>query len=110
MTGILMRMIKSALLERMNKYVNDPNDPADIDRDGEITNNDIQLLQEIMDNLNENQPPVAICQNFTVSANSSCQASASVNNGSYDPDGDPITLTKIPAGPYGLGAPVSLLP
>lgn len=50
-----------------------------------------------------NQPPIALCQDRTVSANDSCQASASVNNGSYDSDGDPITLTQSPPGPYGLG-------
>lgn len=50
-----------------------------------------------------NRPPVAQCRNVTISANGSCQASTSVNNGSYDPDGDPITLMQIPAGPYGLG-------
>jgi len=50
-----------------------------------------------------NQPPVAMCQAVTVSADASCQAAADVNNGSYDPDGDPITLSYDPAGPYGLG-------
>ncbi|MBI2986410.1 MAG: HYR domain-containing protein [Deltaproteobacteria bacterium] len=50
-----------------------------------------------------NQPPVAQCQNVTVAAGDSCNATASVNNGSYDPDGDAITLSQTPAGPYGLG-------
>jgi len=50
-----------------------------------------------------NQPPTAICQNVTVSAGSSCTALASIDNGSFDPDGDPITLTQSPAGPYPLG-------
>jgi hypothetical protein len=50
-----------------------------------------------------NQPPVAVCQDVTVAAGSSCTASASIDNGSYDPDGDPITLTQSPAEPYGLG-------
>lgn len=51
-----------------------------------------------------NHPPVAQCQNVTVpTAPGVCTASASVNNGSFDPDGDPITLTQSPAGPYSLG-------
>ena len=50
-----------------------------------------------------NQPPVALCQNVTVAAGSSCTASVSINNGSYDPDGDSITLTQSPAGPYPKG-------
>ena len=54
--------------------------------------------------LENNQPPVALCQDRNVSANGSCQANASVNNGAYDPDGDPITLTQEPSGPYGLGS------
>ncbi len=29
---------------------------------------------------------------------------ASIDNGSYDPDGDPITIVQIPAGPYSLGS------
>jgi hypothetical protein len=51
-----------------------------------------------------NQPPVALCQDVTVAADSSCTASASIDNGSYDPDGDTITLSQSPSGPYSLGA------
>jgi len=51
----------------------------------------------------ENQPPVAVCQDVTVSAGPGCTADASIDDGSYDPDGDPITLTQDPPGPYGLG-------
>ena len=50
-----------------------------------------------------NQPPVAVCQDVTVSAGPDCTADASVDDGSYDPDGDPITVTQDPPGPYGLG-------
>ena len=50
-----------------------------------------------------NQPPTAICHDVTVAAGSSCTASASINNGSYDPDGDSITLAQSPAGPYQKG-------
>jgi hypothetical protein len=50
-----------------------------------------------------NRAPAALCQNKTVSANTSCEASASVDNGSYDPDGDPVTVTQSPPGPYSLG-------
>jgi hypothetical protein len=49
--------------------------------------------------------PVAQCKNVTVPTDPGlCSAPASVNNGSYDPDGDPITLTQAPPSPYGLGA------
>jgi|GEM_PF-905663 len=51
----------------------------------------------------KNRPPVAVCQSVTVSAGANCTANASINNGSSDPDGDPITLTQSPAGPYPLG-------
>src|ERR1035437_1647308 len=50
-----------------------------------------------------NNPPVARCQNVTVSAGANCTAPASIDNSSSDPDGDPITLTQTPAGPYSLG-------
>jgi len=50
-----------------------------------------------------NNAPIASCQNVTVSADGSCLAMASINNGSSDPDNDPITITQSPAGPYPLG-------
>jgi uncharacterized repeat protein (TIGR03803 family) len=50
-----------------------------------------------------NRVPVAKCTNVIVSAGSDCSAYASVDNGSFDPDGDPITLTQSPPGPYPLG-------
>ena len=48
-------------------------------------------------------PPVALCRDVTVSADASCTADASIDDGSYDPDGDPITLTQTPPGPYPVG-------
>jgi len=56
-----------------------------------------------------NQVPVAKCKNVTVSAGSDCTANASVNDGSFDPDGDPITITQSPAGPYPKGTTNVLL-
>ena len=50
-----------------------------------------------------NKPPVAQCKDVPVSAGSDCKAMADINNGSYDPDGDLITLLQSPAGPYNLG-------
>ena len=50
-----------------------------------------------------NRIPVAVCANAVVSAGTNCQADASVNNGSFDPDGDPITISQVPPGPYPLG-------
>jgi hypothetical protein len=51
-----------------------------------------------------NRPPVALCTNVTVLADAGCAVDASINNGSFDPDGDPWTITQTPAGPYPLGA------
>jgi len=53
-----------------------------------------------------NNPPIALCRNIIVTADASCVANASVDNGSYDPDGDTITLTQNPSGPYPLGITV----
>jgi len=52
-----------------------------------------------------NNPPVAVCTNVTVSADSNCVANASIDNGSYDPDaGDSITNSvQTPVEPYSLG-------
>jgi hypothetical protein len=49
----------------------------------------------------KNQAPMARCQNVTVAA--CLAANASIDNGSFDPDGDPVTLTQIPPGPYSVG-------
>jgi len=55
-------------------------------------------------------PPVANCQNTTVPAGAGCEAPASMDNGSFDPDGGPITKTQMPPGPYPLGTtPVALM-
>ncbi len=53
---------------------------------------------------NPNQVPVASCQDIEVEADMNCTANASIDNGSYDPNGDPIILTQNPPGPYPLGA------
>ncbi len=57
-----------------------------------------------------NQPPVAICRDVTVNAGPACTAAADVDSASYDPDGDPLTKTYTPAGPYPKGVtPVKLV-
>ena len=53
-----------------------------------------------------NLPPVAVCQDVSISADVNCEATVTqdlVDNGSFDPDGDPITLSLDPPGPYQLG-------
>ncbi len=52
------------------------------------------------------QPPVAICQDVTATADLNCMADVlpvEVDNGSFDPDGDPLIRTLTPPGPYPLG-------
>ncbi len=60
-----------------------------------------------------NRPPVALCQDITVCTDpGTCEATveaADVDAGSYDPDGDPITMTIAPPGPYPLGQTVVVL-
>jgi hypothetical protein len=52
----------------------------------------------------ENHPPVAQCADQSVDADGqSCTAEADVDAGSYDPDGDAITLIQDPPGPYAPG-------
>jgi uncharacterized protein (TIGR03382 family) len=50
-----------------------------------------------------NRPPVALCRDVTVAATSTCGVPADVNNGSSDPDGDPVSCLQNPPGPYGIG-------
>jgi hypothetical protein len=52
-----------------------------------------------------NQPPEALCSDATVCAPAGqCVAEASIDAGSFDPDGDAISLSQSPAGPYALGS------
>lgn len=50
-------------------------------------------------------PPTALCKNVIVPTdpNLCSAANASINNGSFDPDGEAITLTQSPDAPYTLG-------
>jgi len=51
-----------------------------------------------------NQPPVALCQDVEVSAApGQCGATASIDNGSYDPEGAELLLSQDPSGPYPVG-------
>lgn len=57
-----------------------------------------------------NTPPLAVCTNpsLTTSA-SACNAPASVDGGSSDPNGDTLTFEQVPPGPYAPGTtPVTL--
>ncbi len=95
---------------------NNPLDPNEVSFSTTVSLNDGQntIVVEVPDNCDttsetrtvtkaSNSSPVAVCRNVKVSADAGCTADADINNGSYDPDGDPITTTQSPVGPYGLG-------
>ncbi|HEY7547312.1 MAG TPA: HYR domain-containing protein, partial [Blastocatellia bacterium] len=50
-----------------------------------------------------NSRPVAKVKNVSVAAGPTCTANASIDDGSFDPDGHAITLTQSPPGPYPKG-------
>ena len=53
-----------------------------------------------------NSAPEAICQDIIVSADANCEAivtAIEVDNGSIDPNGDVLTYTLSPEGPYSVG-------
>lgn len=53
-----------------------------------------------------NVAPVAVCKSLIVSANDNCQGLSSAEDfdgGSSDADGDNMTFTVAPAGPYAIG-------
>jgi hypothetical protein len=56
-----------------------------------------------------NLPPVALCQDVTVPVGPGCVANASIDAGSFDPEGGPLTITQSPAGPYPIGTTNVLL-
>lgn len=60
----------------------------------------------VLEKIVPNKPPVAICQDVTVTADENCEGHATVEDfdgGSYDPDDDQITIEISPAGPYSFG-------
>lgn len=56
-----------------------------------------------------NRAPVALCRDTNVTAGAACGAPASVDAGSFDPDGDVFTVTQSPPGPYPVGTTVVTL-
>ena len=59
-------------------------------------------LYDLEATVSAGQAPVAICKNVKA-----CQGVFDLNRfnaGSYDPDGDPVTFTVIPSGPFSPGA------
>jgi len=51
-----------------------------------------------------NQAPVALCHDVAASAGpGQCGADASIDDGSYDPEGQPLLLSQDPSGPYPTG-------
>ena len=60
----------------------------------------------IGDACDTNRPPVARCRNIAVAAGPDCTAAVlpkDVDDGSFDPDQDSITLSLDPKGPFSLG-------
>jgi hypothetical protein len=58
-----------------------------------------------------NQEPVAVCQDLTLEADEMCLALGSIDGGSYDPDGeaDVVSVSIDPAAPYALGETLATL-
>lgn len=67
------------------------------------------MIRYFCNHVDQNQPPVAACTDVTVTADQTCSATVSIDAGSSDPDGDPITLVQTPAGPYPVGSTVVTL-
>ncbi len=75
--------------------------------DGSGNTSTCTSLVTITDSLSVcNDPPVAICTDFLVSAGENCDAmvqASDVDGGSYDPDGDEMTFVLDNYGPFGVG-------
>jgi len=56
-----------------------------------------------------NRAPIAKCKAVVTSAGATCSASASIDDGSYDPDSSTINVSQAPPGPYPLGDTLVLL-
>ncbi len=60
-------------------------------------------LYDLTINTTPCQPPIAICKEQVINVDKQCLGHASVNAGSYDPDGEPWTITETPEGLFPLG-------
>jgi hypothetical protein len=58
---------------------------------------------------NPNRVPVAKARDVVVFSDATCGTGASVDDGSSDADGDALTITQTPAGPYAIGTTSVLL-
>ena len=99
----------SLCIEAGNKHA--PGLPA-LDFDGNPRINDgngdgvAEVDMGVYEIYEQNQPPVAACQDIVVVAGEDCTAhitASDLDEGSYDPDDDPITFTYNPDGPYPIG-------
>jgi hypothetical protein len=83
------------------------NPAADFDVDGCVTSIDKEIWLDLFVGSSGNHAPRAIVKNIDVAADSSsCTASISpgdVNDGSFDPDGDNISLALDSTGPFSIG-------
>ncbi|KFE62016.1 hypothetical protein DB31_4459 [Hyalangium minutum] len=70
---------------------------------GDIINGNCSAFCKVVDVPNTNPPPVALCRNVTETVTNQCGMNADINNGSYDPGGEPVTCTQTAAGPYNIG-------
>ncbi len=82
---------------------------------GATTSSDLPTqdpLQEALDGIGDafivkyepdNHTPIARCRDILVPADTDCLVAGSIDDGSYDPDGDPLTVSQLPAGPYPAG-------
>src|SRR5437868_4002693 len=88
------------------------NSAADFDGDGCITSLDEDTFLDLFSGPEGNRRQRAEGKNITVFADSSCTATISpndVNDGSFDPDGDNISLALDSTGPFALGEHVITL-
>ena len=69
----------------------------------------MNILGCIVNCKSPNHVPVAKAKDVTVAAGPDCTANASVDDGSFDADGDPLVITQSPTGPYPLGTTSVLL-
>lgn len=105
--GVLPTFANAACNDFGRHCVNEPSQ-SDFDFAYDTFNHDLSELGHFVTvrvtSLGQtNQPPVAVVNDVTVDANSVCNADANIDAGSFDPDGNPVTITQSPLGPYSVG-------
>jgi hypothetical protein len=105
----LSRSFSFNLLGGAEKFVINVHDVEQLEPMPPIGPYTLSVTGACLGGCNPNRVPVAKARDVVVFSDATCGAGASVDDGSSDADGDALTITQTPAGPYAMGTTAVLL-